>query len=418
MMENLGDRRLNMEALRQRLRQVGAPVRSTPPPSVRQSPAPVDGSLKESLGGEEIEGCHVITASYEAAHHHAGIPLQSLWQSQGQALAWLTSDPSLNHFDFRETLFIDTETNGLAGGAGTYAFLIGVAYWAEGSFHVQQFFMRHPREEAVVLARLSPLLERFSSFVSFNGKSFDLSVLEARYILTRQPRALKKRPHLDLLHPARRLWKLRLPSCSLGSLEQRILGASRDQSDVPGYLIPQLYNTFLRDGNAAPLQGVFYHNHQDLLALAALAVYMVRLCTDPERHTPPHGQDHVALGRLYDDNQQWEQAERCYRRALTMPLPQSLRSDCLCRLSLLLKRAARWEEATSLWRSLLDTGVLYPYIELAKYHEHQSRDLAAAERAVLAALDLSLTHEEALALTHRLERIRQKQQRQVANPPC
>lgn len=417
MMENLGDRRLNIEALRQRLRQVGSPNRAAPP-SVRPAPSVVGEALESVVGGAEVEGCYVISTTYQAEHCHAGIPLHSLWQGQGQALAWLAKDSSLADFDFQQTLFIDTETNGLAGGAGTYAFLVGVAYWADRAFHVKQLFMRHPREEAALLALLSPLLERYHSFVSFNGKAFDLSVLEARYILARQPRALKKRPHLDLLHPARRLWKLRLPSCSLSTLEQRILGATRDEADVPGYLIPQLYNTFLRDGNAAPLQRVFYHNHQDLLALAALAVYMGRLCAEPERYALPHGQDHFSLGRLYEENQQWEAAERCYRRALTMPLPPSLRSDCFYRLSLLLKRAARWEEATALWRSLLDMGTLYPYIELAKYHEHQSHDLVAAERAVLAAQALPLSNDESLALDHRLERIRQKQRRQSSEQPC
>ncbi len=228
--------------------------------------------------------------------------------------------------------------------------------------------------------------------------------------------ALKGRLHLDLLHPARRLWKWRLDSCSLGSLEQRILGARRSEADVPGYLIPQLYNTFLRDGNPAPLQGIFYHNHQDLLALAALAVHMVRLCADPEHQTIPHGQDLYALARLYDESGHSDEAERCYRRALTAPIPRSLRHECVGRLSLLLKRHQRWDEAAELWRSLLDLGFLYPYVELAKYHEHQTRNFPAAERAILAALaaDLLLTRSDYDQLHHRLERVRHKQRRATA----
>lgn len=409
MVESITERRLSIDTLRQRLRQ-GTP---TPRPTPAR-PAP-DDSLSALLGGEEVNGCHVISVRYDATHQHAGFPLHELWGCSGGTVATLAKDRRLGGFDFRRTLFLDTETNGLAGGAGTFAFLVGVAYWEEDAFHVRQIFMRHPGEEAALLADLSPLLERYESFVTFNGKSFDLPLLETRYTLqTRQAKGLKVRPHLDLLHPARRLWKQRLTSCNLGTLERRILNLTRSEADVPGFLIPQLYNDYLRDGNAAPLKGVFYHNHQDLLSLAALAIHMTRLCDDPERHSAPHGQDHFSMARLYEDNRLWEQAERCYRRALLHPMPQSLRADCLRRLSMLLKRQGRWEEAAELWRAMVGRGDLYPYEELAKYHEHQRRDLASAERAILAAQ--SAAHDGTLRLrpadrddlAHRLERIRGK----------
>ncbi len=416
-MEGIGERRLNIDALRQRLRQVGGPARLSAGEARLPPVAPARGgdALAAVLGGEAHEaGCHVIAARYEGTHRHAGVPLDALWHCDGGALATLGKDRSLACFDFRRTLFLDTETNGLAGGAGTYAFLVGVAYWEGDHFEVRQFFMRHPQEERALLAALQPLLDRFESFVTFNGKSFDLPVLETRFILARQPRALKERPHLDLLHPARRLWRLRLESCSLGTLERRILGTMRDESDVPGYLIPHLYNTFLRDGDARPLRGVVYHNHQDLLALAALAVQMTRICGDPEQHAAPHGQDLFSLARLYEDSREWTRAEWCYRHALLAPIPLGLRRDCLCRLSLMLKRLGRWDDATTLWRSVIGQGELYPYIELAKYHEHQSRDLASAERAVLAAFGadrdgaLHLSPGDRADLRHRLTRLRRR----------
>ncbi len=408
---DIGERRLNMEALRQRLRQVSQGAR--PERVAPVSPATLGPtSLAAMVGGEEVAGCHVVTTHYHASHQHAGVALQTLWGCEGAVLATLAKDERLRSFDFRRTLFLDTETNGLAGGAGTYAFLVGVGFWEGEHFCVQQFFMRHPGEERQLLDRLAPLLERFDSFVTFNGKSFDLPVLETRFILARQPRRLKSRPHLDLLHPARRLWKLRLDSCSLGSLEQRILGATRTEADVPGFLIPHLYNTFLRDGDPAPLKGVFYHNHQDLLALAALAVHMVRLCADPEQHAAPHGQDLFSLARLYEEVGQVAESERCYRRALAAPIPPSLRRECIRRLSFLLKRQARWTEATELWRSMVGQGELYPYIELAKFHEHRVPNLAAAERAVRAALaaDLTLTSSDLAELQQRLERILRKRE--------
>lgn len=408
-MDRLANRRLDLDALRQRLRQRG----SAPPPA---PPAPTGGSLEALLGESELPGCYGRTERYAASHRHAGLPLHGLWACPGESLALLAKDPALSRLDFRRCLFIDTETNGLAGGSGTYAFLVGVAYWEGEEFLVRQFFMRHPGEEPALLAALAPLLERFSGFVSFNGKAFDLSVLEARFILARQPRPLKQRPHLDLLHPARRLWKRRLPSCSLGTLEARILGSTRSQADVPGYLIPQLYNDYLRDGEPGPLEGIFYHNAQDLLALAALALHMVQLCHDPERHAP-HGQDIFSLALLFESAQQWAEAERCYRRALAMPLLPRLRAECLQRLSFLFKRLARWPEAADLWHSLLGQGELYPYEELAKYHEHQRQDYRAAKQIVCAALDaaatgaLRLDHTARAALQHRLARLEGKQQR-------
>jgi len=202
---------------------------------------------------------------------------------------------------------------------------------AQDAFYVRQFFMRHPSQEEALLNNLASLLEKYDSFVTFNGKSFDLPVLETRYILARQPRALKRRLHLDLLHPARRLWKLRLNSCRLGHLEERILQLTRHEADVPGYLIPQLYNDFLRDGDPTPLKAVFYHNHKDLLSLASLAVHMTRMYDTPEHYAAPHGQDFFSVARLYEDNRQWERAEHGYRRTLQFPIPQNLRYHCMRR---------------------------------------------------------------------------------------
>jgi uncharacterized protein YprB with RNaseH-like and TPR domain len=403
-------RRFNLEGLRERLRGNAAPTESQP----LRDPGVVPNPLAEVVGGEERNGCHVITTRYEPDYNHAGFPLFEMWEPQGTTLARLSRDSRLQSFDFRRTLFLDTETNGLAGGAGTYAFLIGVGYWQGDYFYIEQYFMRHPGEERAVLAHISTLLEQFDSFVTFNGKSFDIPVLETRYVLSRQPRPLRERLHLDLLHPARRFWKWRLESCALSQLEQHILGMARSEADVPGYLIPYLYNTFLRDQNAHPLKGIFYHNHQDLMALAALAVYMTRMVGDPDRHAAPYGHDHFALGCYYEENGELAAAEYEYKRALRSPIPQTLQSDAMRRLGTLLKRQQRWDEAAEYWRVLVAQQELVGYEELAKWHEHVRRDYAAAERAVIAALSamssgrLRISLDQRRALEHRLGRIRKK----------
>jgi uncharacterized protein YprB with RNaseH-like and TPR domain len=403
-------RRFNIDALRERLQ--SKPRDATPRPAIEGATAP--HPLASVVGGETVGGCHVITTRYEPDYAHAGFPLFSMWESHGTTLARLSRDSRMEGFDFRRTLFLDTETNGLAGGAGTYAFLIGVAYWEGDYFYVKQYFMRNPSEERAVLAHISELLAQFESFVTFNGKSFDIPVLETRYVLARQPRALRERLHLDLLHPARRFWKWRLESCALGQLEHHILGLARSESDVPGYLIPYLYNTYLRDQNAEPLKGIFYHNHQDLMALAALAVHMTRVVGDPTRYAAPYGHDHYALGCFYEECGDFPAAEQAYRRALRSPMPLSLQRDTMRHLGGLLKRQQRWEDAAEWWRALVAMNDLTGYEELAKWHEHVRRDYAAAERAVGAALTaaasgrMAIVPEQRRQLEHRLQRVQKK----------
>ncbi|MGE5325742.1 MAG: ribonuclease H-like domain-containing protein, partial [Deltaproteobacteria bacterium] len=165
--------------------------------------------------------------------------------------------------------YLDTETTGLAGGTGTCAFLIGVGIVEGRQFAVRQFFLRDYPEEKAVLAALAEMLEPFAGVVTFNGKTFDLPLLETRYALARMKSPFARLVHLDLLHPARRLWKLRLDSCKLTHLEKHILGIER-QGDVDGAEIPAIYFDYLRTGEARGLQPVFYHNALDIMTLTAL----------------------------------------------------------------------------------------------------------------------------------------------------
>src|SRR5256886_3436399 len=154
-------------------------------------------------------------------------------------------------------LFLDTETTGLAGGTGTYAFLIGLAWWDAGGLQVEQFFMRDFAEEHSLLQELSRRLKERPVLVTFNGKSFDWPLLENRFAMTRSVAVPKLAAHLDLLHPARALWKLRLGSVRLVELERHVLDAPRlgwhRENDVSSALIPQFYFDYLRGGPAEPL---------------------------------------------------------------------------------------------------------------------------------------------------------------------
>ena len=138
-------------------------------------------------------------------------------------------------------------------------------------FRVRQYFMRDYHEEGALLHALAEELGRFDQLVTFNGKMFDVPLLDARFRLNRGRFPLAGAPHLDLLHPARRLWKARLESCRLQSLEAELMGLRR-HGDIAGEEIPHVYFDWVRRRDARMLARVFEHNRQDIVSLAALAV--------------------------------------------------------------------------------------------------------------------------------------------------
>src|SRR4051794_13065804 len=252
------------QSLRERLaalqgRAATPPAPVTPPPPSR-SP---NRGIAELPGGREeatpFGPCYVLERRYSLDHRHGPHPLGALRHVAPGLLADLGGDPRLATLPHERLVLLDTETTGLAGGTGTHVFLVGLGFLASEpdgatSFVVRQYFLRQLREERALLHALGATLADFGVLVSFNGKSFDWPLLTTRFIMQRlgPHRDGRAWPHLDLLHPSRRVWKHRLPSCSLGTLEQEILGVRRD-SDVPGALIPELYFRYLRDGDTRPL---------------------------------------------------------------------------------------------------------------------------------------------------------------------
>jgi uncharacterized protein YprB with RNaseH-like and TPR domain len=185
--------------------------------------------------------------------------------------------------DPRRWLFLDTETTGLAGGTGTYAFLVGIARWADNAFIVEQFFMRDHGEERSMLVGLASRLAEHSVIVTFNGKSFDWPLLETRYRLTRAATIRSPATHLDLLYPARQLWRLSLRSVALCELERHVLALDRGR-DIPADTIPRRYFDYLRAGLAEPIAEVFHHNQMDLRGLAALASSIAGTLDNPHEN--------------------------------------------------------------------------------------------------------------------------------------
>lgn len=282
-------------------------------------------------------------------------------------------------------LFLDTETTGLAGGTGTYAFLIGLAWWDAGGLQVEQLFMRDFAEEHSLLHELAARVEERPVLITFNGKSFDWPLLENRFTMTRAISTPRLSGHLDLLHPARALWKLRLGSVRLVELERHVLDAPRlgwhREDDIASSLIPQYYFDYLRGGPADPLAGVIRHNQMDLRGLAALFGKINSLLAS--READRDGVDSLdlfGLSRFFERRGDSDRAQVACTQALDFGLPAEFRPRARRDLALLEKRRGDYNAAAALWHELVtdpQDGVL-ACEQLAIHYERRAKDLARA----------------------------------------
>ena len=316
--------------------------------------------------------------------------------------------------DPQRWLFLDTETTGLAGGTGTYAFLVGLAWWDAGGLQVEQFFMRDLDEEHSLLLELSSRMKERPVLVTFNGKSFDWPLLETRYRMTRAISPRAPLAHLDLLHPARQLWRLQLGSIRLKELEQHVLANDRGgigwsrRGDIDSALIPQIYFDYLRGGPAEPLCGVFRHNQMDLRGLAALAGKVLALLGEANGTEDPL--ELYGLSRLLSRRGQRGRARECYERALLGGLPRPVQRQAQHELARLAKRERDYPRATSLWEGLRKTpdsvaqrlpralasdedsqralkAAIEAAEQLAIYYEHRARQPRRAADLTRSAID-------------------------------
>lgn len=399
-------------------------------PAVDDAPAPGAHVLpiEEAVPGRSAANahgvCYVTDVRRALSEAHAGEPLGAVAELDAGALADLARDASLAGVPVRDAAFLDTETTGLAGGTGTYAFLIGIGRFVGETFQVRQFFMRDPSEERAQLVEAAEWLDGAAGLVTFNGRTFDAPLLATRYTLHRLSAPHGDLPHLDLLPLARRLWRLRLESCRLTALEAHVLGFERED-DVPGWLVPWRYLRYQSDGDARPLQGIFRHNALDILSMVSLVGRAARAWHRPEE-AALHAPDWLSLSRAYAVAGDAGRAIAACRAALERGLPALQADEAQLRLAELARRAGDWPTAVATWRSMIDppapvpaTARLLPFEALAKYREHHAepRDprgaLEVAERArkLIAAGELRPRRGRARALReldHRLARLRRK----------
>ena len=369
----------------------------------------VPGEVVKNDSGE----FYLVTRKFPVTELHGNTSLISAQQIGGEAIAVISNDEQLREFRLDRAVFLDTETTGLAGGTGTYAFLVGAGRFEGGNFVLRQYFMRDYDEEEAMLAPLADLFRDVGGVVTYNGKAFDVPLLQTRFVTARVRTDLEDVPHLDLLHVARRLWRMRLRDCSLSNVEREVLGVTR-HGDIPSYLIPQIYFSYVRSRDARRLKPVFYHNEQDILSLVAVASHATQLATAPPGYIEVHPLDLLSLARLHFKQRRYRRSERHASDAYDLGLDPDAARSALYLLALALKRQRRWNDAHAVWCRLAAqcADEIAPLVEMAKHLEHRERDLPKArivcEQALEIASNLEVGEARIEQLRYRLARVERK----------
>ena len=328
------------------------------------------------------------------------------------AVALMETEALPDALDPMRILYLDTETTGLAGGAGTVAFEVGLGRLTADGFAITQLVMRDYPEERFLLREVQQALADCDVICTFNGRSFDLPLLRDRFLMNRLSPACLEKPHIDLLHIARRVFKLRLRRCNLGSLEEQVLGIPRE-GDLPGSEVPQRYFDYLKTGDFRLLEDVLRHNGQDIASLCVLLNHMAAAYARPE--LLGHPEDLYAMGVGLERHRHPEEARRCWKLAAAGRMGEASRLQ----LARSWRRAGERAEARAVWEEMIRRreGGITPYVELAKHYEHVERDLPRAleltRRAMALAAEPALfanqtVQETQNALQCRYARLRRK----------
>lgn len=397
------------------------------------------GSSRSGSSGRLATGSRylVIDRQYSARHRFGRVRLadclpadDGLWP---RAELLLSGDGQQDALRGR-LLFFDLETTGLGGGAGTYAFLVGCGWFDGATFRVRQFFLSSYAAERGLLQDVADMMASFGALVTYNGKSFDLPLIDTRFLFHRVSASHGDLSHLDLLHTARRLWRPpvvvsssgggsgrpAVAPCRLTYVEETVLGHVRD-GDVPGFEIPSRYFHYVRTGDVRQLEAVLEHNRLDLLALAMLTATAANLLAQGADGART-AREAFGLGRLFDRAGMLAEARACYARVAGV-VPARARfadadvlmcAEALRAVAVLCRRERRYPEAADAWRRVLALRQCPPPIAqqaleaLAVHHEHRLRDLSAARRFAVQALRLPASLSLLRTTHHRLARLDRK----------
>jgi len=376
-------------------------------------------TLEELSGGREVETSHgkvfEIVQSFLGAYRHGKYRLDEFGSTDLGAIDLLCRGAGalstvLRYAQAEDFLFLDLETTGLSLGTGTYAFLVGLGYFRNGRYQVKQFLLRSFPEEPCMIANIKDFMEGFGVLVTFNGKRFDLPVLETRFAICGKTLAADRMVHWDLMYPSRRFWQDREENCRLGTLERTQLGVDRGLEDIPGSRIPEVYYRYVHHGECLDLERVLYHNTLDVLSLTTLAIHTARCLAEKD----PAGVNLLRLGRFFDRAGLGGAGRECYEIAARFGSCPDERDEALFRLAMRMKREGARREAMEILEGIVDRGgarLLDSCEEIAKFYEHDLRDAENAMGFVLVALEIArpdelVRRERLLRRLGRLERKR------------
>lgn len=335
-------------------------------------------------GGGADGSCFVMEKRIPASYIYGGAPLSDMNRILIENLTTLfgREDDIPQRAEREDFLFFDLETTGLQGGVGTLAFLMGTGYFEGDYFVIKQYFLRDFDEEISALTLLKEQMAVHANLVTFNGKAFDMNLIETRYIYNHIKPPSKEIFHMDLLYPSRNIWRHGLESCSLTSLEENILKEYR-VDDIPGYAIPSVYFKYLTDRDATELKTVIEHNRRDILSMVALLIKISQMVHDPVKEGK--GSELIGLAGLF--------RKRGSRQKYIECLDECILSDNRYisgygkrELAVLYKKNKNYKGAVACWEEMVEESNgtdFFSLIELAKYYEHR-------EKKIKEALDVSL----------------------------
>jgi hypothetical protein len=374
-------------------------------------------SAEKYLGAELIHNSHgsflFCRTRFAAMQKHGSSLIRDCLNIDMKSCSILANSRAIKDFSPHDALFFDTETTGLSGGTGTFAFLIGLGWFEGEDFITCQLFARDYADEKAMLAFLNETAQGKGFLVSFNGRAYDLNLLSSRFVLNRFENELMGKPHLDLLNPSRRLLSHRTTNCRLVTLEDEVLGFSRT-GDVPGFEIPQRYFDWLRRRDPALMEDVFEHNRLDIVSMAALGRHLsdvVSVSDTGEKHAG----DLLAAARLHYELGDEISALSIIEEVMSQ-VNFTYSFEAKKMLSLIHKKSGRLESAACLWQEMLldDMNDKFTLIELAKYCEHRLHDINRAIAHVEQALQNdALEQHERDAFIHRLNRLTGKMKHQA-----
>ena len=366
----------------------------------------------EHLEPQARKPLQVFEDHFSGQSRYGKISLALGLKLNGEVLSLLSRDRSFGDRDLSSAVFLDLETTGLSGGVGVVPFLVGLGFYRDEKFHVLQFFLGDLAEEERLVEELRQFFEQmdFRSVVSFNGKGFDLPLLETRFILHGQPLVLSGLPHLDFLFSARNLWSHKQESCRLYHLAREILEAERDE-DIPAAEIPARYFQYLRSGDFSLMEPVLYHNREDILSLLGVVILGGRILAEEKEESLEEFADAMDLfgaAKVLEKTGQLDKSASFIRKALEGRLSEDVALVAKRKLAYYFKKNQEWDKAVSLWQQMTPQNQLFCYRELAMYYEHRQKDFVKAreiaEEGLALAMGISRNYEEDFA--HRIERLR------------